>query len=146
MTETSNTREVQIAGLGIRALAAIGDFLLLFLIAGAAGMAFGMRPAEGFGFAFEGTPALIAYLASFAYFIVCEAIWGGTPVKLLFDLRVVRENDGGQIGWGESAIRNVLRIVDIFPVMYLVGFLVAVSSPKSQRLGDRIARTVVIRL
>jgi uncharacterized RDD family membrane protein YckC len=145
MTVTSETREVQVASLGIRALAAIGDFLLLTLVFGVAGAAFGSAPEQGFGFSFQGTAAVAAYLAGFAYFIVTEAMWGGTPVKRLFGLRVLRADDGLQLGWSESVIRNVLRIVDVLPVLYLVGFIFAVSSPKAQRLGDRIARTVVVR-
>lgn len=147
MTETNSAKpEWHIAGLGIRALAAIGDFFLLMLIFGATGTALGMRPTEGLGFEFQGASAGVAYVAAFLYFIVTEAVWGGSPMKRLFGLRVVREDDGLSIGWGESVIRNVLRIVDVLPVLYLVGFIVAVASPKSQRLGDRIARTVVVRL
>jgi uncharacterized RDD family membrane protein YckC len=145
MTGADNAREVQIASLGMRALAAFGDFVILGLFAIAYGLAFGKSAAEGYGFTVDGTPAAIMYVVFFAYFIVTEAVWSATPAKRLLDMRVVRDTDGGNIGWGESVIRNILRVVDIFPVLYLVGFFFAVSSPKTQRLGDRIARTVVIR-
>ncbi len=151
MTEISSeprepSREVQIASLGMRALAAFGDFVILALFGIGYGLAFGKSAAEGYGFTVDGTPAAIMYVIFFAYFIVSEALWSGTPAKRLLDMRVVREADGTDIGWGESVIRNILRVVDIFPVLYLVGFFFAVSSPKTQRLGDRIARTVVIRV
>jgi uncharacterized RDD family membrane protein YckC len=147
MTETSNqTREVQIASLGMRALAAFSDFVILGLVAVGYGLLFGKTAAEGYGFSVDGTPAGILYVIFFAYFIVSEALWSATPAKRLFDMRVVREDDGANIGWSESVIRNILRVVDILPVLYLVGFFFAVSSPKTQRLGDRIARTVVIRV
>ena len=139
------SREVQIASVGMRALAAIGDFVVLALFGIAYGLAFGKSAAEGYGFTVDGTPAAIMYVIFFAYFIVTEALWSATPAKLLLDMRVVREADGARIGWGESLIRNALRVVDIFPALYLVGFFFAVSSPKTQRLGDRVARTVVIR-
>jgi uncharacterized RDD family membrane protein YckC len=150
MTEISSepreaSREVQVASLGMRALGAIGDFVILCVIAVPFGLVFGTPPEQGVDFSLQGYAAGAAYAVGFLYFIVTEALWGGTPAKMLLDMRVVREMDGGKIGWGESIIRNVLRVVDVFPVLYLVGFFFAVSSPKTQRLGDRIARTVVIR-
>lgn len=146
MTNANTAREAHIAGLGIRALAAFGDFIILFVIATALGLLIGSAPSQGVGFNFEGPAAVFAFGVGFAYYIVSEAVWGGSPAKLLLDMRVVREADGEKIGWQESVVRNLLRVVDIFPALYLVGFILAVSSPKSQRLGDRIARTVVIRL
>ena len=145
MTGTNSAAEAQIATLGMRALGAVGDFIILCIVFGIFGTAFGAAPEQGFGFSFQGSAAVAAYATGFAYFIVTEAVWGGTPAKLLFGMRVVRERDGAAIGWSESVIRNVLRVVDVLPVLYLVGFLFAVSSPMTQRLGDRIAQTVVIR-
>jgi uncharacterized RDD family membrane protein YckC len=151
MTEISSetrepTREVKIASLGMRVLGAFGDFLVLCVIATALSFVIGTAPEQGVGFSFEGPSAVFAFAVGLAYFIVTEALWGGTPAKMLLDMRVVRESDGTKIGWQESVVRNLLRVVDVFPALYLVGFLLAVSSPKTQRLGDRIARTVVIRI
>jgi uncharacterized RDD family membrane protein YckC len=150
MTEISSetrqqTQDVQIASLGMRALGAFGDFILLAVAGALFGVVFGMAPAEGIGFRLEGAPAGLYFAFCLAYFIASEAAWGGTPAKMLFGMRVVRETDGAKIGWQESVVRNFLRVVDVLPVLYLVGFLLALSSPKTQRLGDRIARTVVIR-
>jgi uncharacterized RDD family membrane protein YckC len=38
----------------------------------------------------------------------------------------------------------VLRIVDALPVAYLVGAIFVWTSDKRQRLGDRVAHTVVV--
>lgn len=146
MTETNNAREVEIASLGMRTLGAFGDMVILGVIGIAYGLAFGMSPTSGVGFNLEGAPALGGFAIPLIYFIVSEALWSASPAKKLLDMRIVRESDGGNIGWGESVIRNILRVVDWFPALYLVGFFFAVSSPKTQRLGDRIARTVVIRV
>jgi uncharacterized RDD family membrane protein YckC len=52
--------------------------------------------------------------------------------------------DGSPISWSESVIRNLLRIIDgLFG--YLVGAILIWTSPLKQRLGDRVANTVVIR-
>lgn len=147
MTEiSSEPRQAEIASLGIRTLAALVDILIILTIWSAFGLAFGEAPDSGVGFKFEGVPALLSFAGMFAYFIVTEAVWGGTPAKMLIGLRVIGEEDGEPAGWGKSFIRNMLRAVDVFPALYLVGFFFAVSSPKTQRLGDRIARTVVVRV
>lgn len=147
MTEISGEpRQVEVATLGIRALAAIVDILIVVVLWSAYGLVLGKEPEFGYGFSVDGIPALLGLAVMFAYYIVSEAVWGGTPAKMLIGLRVVSEADGRAIDWGQSLIRNLLRAVDGLPALYLAGFFFAVSSPKTQRLGDRMARTVVIRI
>jgi uncharacterized RDD family membrane protein YckC len=42
-------------------------------------------------------------------------------------------------------LRNVLRIVDFLPVLYLVGLVTVAVSQRNQRLGDLAAGTLVVR-
>lgn len=42
-------------------------------------------------------------------------------------------------------VRNLLRLVDGLRAFNILGIILIVSSTKNQRLGDRIARTYVIR-
>jgi len=87
--------------------------------------------------------AILYVILYFGYFIVMEAMWGATLGKLLFRLRVVK-TDGSPISWSDSVIRNLLRIIDgLFA--YLVGAILIWNSPLHQRLGDRAAKTVVVR-
>jgi uncharacterized RDD family membrane protein YckC len=151
MTEISSEpreeqREVPIATLGVRTLGAILDILVIVVVWSIYGVYFGEPPESGFGFRLEGLPVTLSFAAMFAYFAVTEAVWGATPGKMLAGMRVVNEEDGAVIGWRRSIVRNVLRVADVFPAFYLVGFFFAVSSPRTQRLGDRLARTVVIRI
>ncbi|MFC1581185.1 RDD family protein [Thermodesulfobacteriota bacterium] len=79
------------------------------------------------------------------YFLLFEALWGGqTPGKRQQKLRVIRI-DGQPIGWLESALRNILRAVDMLAGFYPIGLLVMFLSSRSQRIGDYAAGTVVIR-
>lgn len=78
------------------------------------------------------------------HYIIPEARTGKTLGKHLLGLVVVSE-DGSQIGTKTSAIRNLLRVVDAFPTLYLVGFLPMYNNTKQQRLGDIIAATVVVK-
>ena len=82
-------------------------------------------------------------LLPIAYYIVMEATLGATLGKMALGLRVVK-TDGSPIGWSESIIRNLLRIVD-FLFFYLVAAILIWNSPLRQRLGDQVAKTVVVR-
>lgn len=85
------------------------------------------------------------FLLQYGYFALFEAIWRGqTPGKRYTHLRVVKSN-GQPIGAYESVARNLIRIVDSFPGIYVVGILSALLSSQSKRLGDYVAGTVVIR-
>jgi hypothetical protein len=78
------------------------------------------------------------------YFLIFEALWGGqTPGKRIRRLRVIRA-DGQPIGWIESALRNILRAVDLFAGIYPLGLIFIFLSQRSQRIGDLAAGTVVI--
>jgi uncharacterized RDD family membrane protein YckC len=75
--------------------------------------------------------------------VALEALRGATVGKMVVGLQVVKA-DGSAIGWPESAIRNVLRVVDgLF--FYLIGAIFVWTSEKRKRLGDRVAGTVVVR-
>ena len=66
-----------------------------------------------------------------------------TVGKMLLGIKVVREDNGEIPGLG--AIRTVLRIVDVLPFAYLVGFIAVPISSKNQRLGDMAANILVVR-
>jgi uncharacterized RDD family membrane protein YckC len=77
----------------------------------------------------------------FNYFAFCEWRWGQTIGKNATGLEV-RSLDGAErLTYGQASIRNLLRLIDFF----LVGELMIISSARKQRLGDRAAKTVVVR-
>lgn len=51
---------------------------------------------------------------------------------------------GERLDLKASSIRNVMRIVDFLPFFYLVGAISIWNSKIKQRIGDRIANTVVV--
>ncbi|MGB7347274.1 MAG: RDD family protein [Pirellulaceae bacterium] len=84
-----------------------------------------------------------AYLA---YYFVCESAFSSTPAKLMNGL-VVRDFDGGRCSLRQTAIRTLMRMIEVNPVL-LGGLPAAASilwSRNKQRFGDKIARTVVVR-
>ena len=54
--------------------------------------------------------------------------------------------DGLSISWGESIVRNLLCIVEHFPysISYLLGVLLACTSPTKQRLGYSVVHAVAV--
>lgn len=80
------------------------------------------------------------------YTFVLEWHNGRTVGKAFFSLCVARA-DGQPLSMRESAVRNLLRYVDVLPVVvpYLVGLIAVMRSERGQRVGDRVAGTVVAR-
>jgi uncharacterized RDD family membrane protein YckC len=82
-------------------------------------------------------------LATLVYFTVLEGAAGRTVGKALFGLIVV-ETDGSPVGYRGALVRTLLRPVDQFPTLYLLGFGSMLTSDRRQRVGDRLANTVVV--
>jgi len=91
--------------------------------------------------------AVILYFAiSVGYGIVLEWRWHGQTLgKRVVGLRVV-DAQGLRLQLSQVILRNLLRLVDILPAVYLVGGLACFFSRNCQRLGDLAAGTIVARL
>lgn len=77
------------------------------------------------------------------YFILFEWLFGATPGKLLLGMRVVT-TQGQPCGPVAAVIRAVLRLVDVL-FFGIPAYASMSSSDLRQRLGDKAARTVVVR-
>ena len=88
---------------------------------------------------------LIFYFAAWLlYGILCEYYWyGQTFGKWLLGLRVV-DGTGLELQLHQVAIRNLIRPIDLFPVLGLAGGITMLSNRRLQRLGDLAAGTVVV--
>lgn len=92
-----------------------------------------------------GAAYLIMFLIAFGYSSVCELLFGGQTLgKRIVGIRVMDER-GLRLLPGQVIVRNLLRVVDMFPVFYAVGGVFALFSKRCQRLGDLAAGTVVVR-
>jgi len=79
-----------------------------------------------------------------ALYSVQEALFGATWGKLVAGLRVVDAEGGLRPTISMVVVRNVVRVVEYYPILYLVGSVAALTSPRRQRLGDRLAGTLVV--
>lgn len=132
--------ELTLAGIGSRFISAAIDFAIQILLLGA--LAFLLRPAGDAGFA---AFTSIAFAVIFFYDVLFEVLARGrTPGKRASGLRVVGPG-GRPITLVRSAVRNLLRVIDILPGFYAVGMTVIFITRRNQRIGDLVAGTYVLR-
>lgn len=87
---------------------------------------------------------LVQFLLFWGYFSLFEAFWHGqTPGKRLLKIRVIHES-GRAITPFEALARNLLRVVDMLPSIYLVGVVTMLLNAQGKRLGDLLAGTLVV--
>jgi len=131
--------------IGARIAAQILDQILILVLAVVGGM-FATFIGAAAGSSELGSSLMLMAIAVIAggYFLFLEGVWDGQTLgKKLLGIKVVKE-DGGECDITASVLRNVFRIIDAL-LYYAVGFIFMASSDKRQRLGDRIAGTVVVR-
>jgi membrane protease YdiL (CAAX protease family) len=91
---------------------------------------------EAFGIAL-----LVGLSAWFNYFALCEWRWGQTIGKNATGIEVRAIDRSPRLSFGQASIRNLLRLVDFF----VVGWVMIATGARHQRLGDKAAKTVVLR-
>ena len=87
----------------------------------------------------------IFLIVIFAYFILLEGLTGVTIGKLILGLKVLSV-DSKKITLRQSVIRNFGRLLDGLPMFNILGIVSIARSPIKQRIGDKIAKTVVASL
>ena len=89
-----------------------------------------------------GIVAVIAFFSLwFNYFAFCEWRWGQTIGKNATGLEVRSLDRAERLTYGQASIRNLLRLVDVF----VIGEAMIAFGERKQRLGDKAAKTVVVR-
>jgi uncharacterized RDD family membrane protein YckC len=87
---------------------------------------------------------LFFFLLFWGYFSLFEAFWNGqTPGKRLLKIRVIKDS-GRSITLFEALARNLLRVADYFPSLYLAGVITMLCNRSQKRLGDLVAGTIVV--
>lgn len=122
------------AGVGIRALSTIIDGIILGIVGVVAAAVIGS----------SGSYYLFSLIFGFCYYTYFESSKGATPGKTLCGLKVVK-TDGTPCDFEAAALRTICRIIDgLF--IYLVAAILVWISVQNQRLGDKIAKTLVVRV
>jgi uncharacterized membrane protein SpoIIM required for sporulation/uncharacterized RDD family membrane protein YckC len=139
--------DLEIAGVGSRALAAVLDMLILS--GSAMALLTVLAILAGYGVTIGRTGAIVLAFAGFlawnGYFILFEGMRRGqTPGKRIAGIRVVMDT-GHAVTFSAAVARNLLRVADFLPPPYFTGVLLVAFHPRAKRLGDMVAGTVVSR-
>ncbi len=133
----------RLAGLGSRIGAHIVDVIIVGIVLLALQVVVGAIGAIVDPNLATGIVLFMSFILPFAYFILSEGLWNGQTVgKKAFGIRV-RLADGTPVNFVAALGRNLMRPADMIPGPYFIGFLAIFTNPRSQRLGDIIANTVV---
>jgi uncharacterized RDD family membrane protein YckC len=144
--------QLEIANVGSRSLAILADLaicgLVFIIVYGLTFIATRDSATDWFtrfgSNALEIGLALVIFGFQWVYFSFFEWSWNGqTPGKRLMHLRVIKA-DGAPVSWSDVLLRNLSRPIDTFGPMGLIGLLMIFVGRKGQRLGDLMARTLVI--
>lgn len=133
-----------------RWLACFIDFTLAILVGGIITVIFGERiiNADGsrdgwhMGSRLSGNLALV--LPWLIFLPGLEAFNNGQTIgKMLFRLRTVRQ-DGSKLNLGISLLKHLFDVIDHLPAGGIIGMIVSGSTRKKQRVGDLVAKTIVV--
>lgn len=98
---------------------------------------------EGSGVHLTGLPALVSFSICWIIYPLQEALTGQTIGKRVFNIKVVSQ-DNKPHSFGQPIIRHIFDVIDIFPCIGLTGIVVASNTKMKQRVGDLVAKTIVV--
>lgn len=136
--------EFELASVGTRAVAWVIDVFVMFMLIFVASIVATSLAviSEGLGLALL---SILVFLVQWWYGAILEWRWGGRTIgKRVVGLRVLGE-DGLGISLPQAIIRNLVRVADILPFLYLVGGISVLVDRRARRLGDLAAGTIVVR-
>jgi uncharacterized RDD family membrane protein YckC len=85
-----------------------------------------------------------AFVWYWGYPIICEVYFKGRTIgKRAAGIEVLRA-DGLPVGWRESTLRNLLLVADFLPALYITGLISMLYDNQFRRVGDVVARTLVV--
>ena len=129
--------QAQMASVTARGGAWLVDILLSVVVA--------VIVAAAVGVVSDALAAVVFLLVLVGWYVVSEAVWGQTPGKRLVGISVVDTN-GNDISAGDAVMRNVTKLLGGSSLLFiLVGVVLIADSRDNQRLGDRMADTLVVR-
>ena len=100
--------------------------------------------------------AVVGVGIAFVWDAVATRMFGGTPMKLAFGMRVVRADNGQQVEWNHAitrwAVPGALALIPvprlIWPlqvIVFLISLIYLFRKPLRQAVWDQVAKTLVVR-
>ena len=128
--------------IGKRIAATLIDYTLVFTLCFAYILYFGRENERG-GKTISGLPALLPMAFWFFYFVITEAFLDGTVGHQLMKLEVVTIS-GRKPSFSQTLVRRIFDAIDITWCFGLLAFILVYNTDNSQRIGDILAKTIVI--
>jgi len=133
-----------------RVVASILDMIIVGFYFGLMTLMFASIIGSSFGYDDVSNVAIlfwyICLLPGFFYSFLCEALLGGqTFGKMALGIRVLNIS-GDNASIGDLFLRWSFRLIDILASVGALGLIVSLSNDRSQRLGDVVSNTIVIKL
>lgn len=135
---------------GARLLAYIVDVILVSILVTAVAIvlsflaaALAIAGAEGLAVLTGVVIALAILIATLGYFPWFWVKGGATPGMRMFKLRVVRDRDGGPLGWGEALLR--LFGFWVSSLVFYLGFAWVFVDRRRRGWHDLLAGTVMVQ-
>lgn len=122
-----------------RAVAWAIDFAIRAAVLFSAGMLLAFAGDAGMG-----VYLVLLFVVFWLYPILFEVLRDGQTIgKRAVGLRVVNAN-GTPVTWLASIVRNLMRTVDMLPMLYAAGLIAGLLDRRGRRLGDMVAGTLVV--
>ncbi|EMA68574.1 RDD family protein [Halorubrum distributum] len=98
------------------------------------------------GAVWGGLADLAFLLVAVGWYVVSEAVWGHTPGKWVVGIEIV-DTDGEEISASAAVVRNVTKLLGGASLLLILAGVVFIADDlDNQRLGDRFADTLVVRV
>lgn len=130
------------SNLGRRILATLIDYTLVCAFSFWYIFEFGQPNDEG-GFTISGLGALFPNIVWILYFVIAEKYCSATLGHEIVKLKVV-SLDNTELSFGQVFTRRICDVIEICWCFGLIAFFIVTNNDKRQRLGDILAKTLVI--
>jgi uncharacterized RDD family membrane protein YckC len=132
-----------------RYIACLIDYVIYFILVGLGSSIWGDRHVNVDGsisWELNGLPGFAAILLPWLFFFpFIESFNSGQTIgKALFKVKIVQQDDFSKVSFGSALIKHLFDIIDFFPAFGILGLLVTTNNKYKQRIGDLVAKTVVI--
>ena len=145
MNKTNQSEAIQAkSNVGLRILAGFIDYLIIYTFFFLYIYTFGEPDEEG-GHSVTGLPGLAPIVFWGLITVALEQLFGVTIGNYLAGLKPVSINGvDRKLSFGQSLTRHLFDPIDMF-FFGLVGILTIKNSDKHQRVGDIVAKTIVVK-
>jgi uncharacterized RDD family membrane protein YckC len=130
-----------------RFFALVIDYIIYFIVFFFIAQSYGEKYVSedgAVGYHVNGIPALMYMLFWFIIIPILEGLIGQTLGKMIFNIKVLKQ-DETKISVGNAIVRHLFDIIDYLPFLGIVGLIVSSKNNLRQRVGDLVAKTIVIQ-